>query len=226
MGTVFAGFELTSAAGVIGRPSGGLTVMMDRLRTTRITNSPRAVRNPRFPCSWRWQLRSWGDGWCCSPLRPMLTSSPGGATRFNFPLYSRWTLPWAPSDASQRCAAPSTSRTLLVLPTHPTIELTNTAPPSACSSVIESGAVNGRRSKFRRSGSMTARCCRRHQPCRAPHLLPSHPRSGWCLGPACDGCTADEDHRAPQPQREHYPRQRPHTHASAGVRRADSEEPA
>lgn len=194
MGTVFAGFELTSAAGVIGRPSGGLTVMMDRLRTTRITNSPRAVRNPRFPCSWRWQLRSWGDGWCCSPLRPMLTSSPGGATRFNFPLYSRWTLPWAPSDASQ--------------------------------SVIESGAVNGRRSKFRRSGSMTARCCRRHQPCRAPHLLPSHPRSGWCLGPACDGCTADEDHRAPQPQREHYPRQRPHTHASAGVRRADSEEPA
>ena len=225
MGTVFAGFELTSAAGVIGRPSGGLTVMMDRLRTTRIANSPRAVRNPRFPCSWCWQLRSWGDGWCCSPLRPMLTSSPGGATRFNFPLYSRWTLPWAPSDASQRCAAPSTSRTLLVLPTHPTIELTNTAPPSARSSVIESGAVNGRRSKFRRSGSMTARCCRRHQPCRAPHLLPSHPRSGWCLGPACDGCTAD-DHRAPEPQREHYPRQRPHTHASSGARRADSEEPA
>ena len=74
-----------------------------------------------------------------------------------------------------RCAAPSTSRTLLVLPTHPTIELTNTAPPSACRSVIESGAVNGRRSKFRRSGSMTARWCRRHQPCRAPHLLPSHP---------------------------------------------------
>ena len=101
MGTVFAGFEPTSAAGVIGRPSGGLTVMMGRLRTTRIANSPRAVRNLRFPCSWRWQLRSWGDGWCCSPLRPMLTSSPGGATRFNFPLCSSWTLPWAPSDASQ-----------------------------------------------------------------------------------------------------------------------------